>query len=108
MFRHNGLLCLVCLALSLVRDLTGDGAGDIKLIDVQGGLAEGGHGGVHACIAVGGAAEGGQVQSLAPSDDGDVEGEFTAAVGGRCLGDGQGRGGGELTAGPGGFGRLPI
>lgn len=59
--------------LPFVRDLAGHGAGHVELIDVQAGLAEGRHGGVHACIAVGRAAERGQVQGLAPCDDGDVE-----------------------------------
>ena len=85
--------------LSLVRDLAGHGAGHVQLVDVQGGLTEGGHGGVHACIAIGGAAERGQVQGFAPCNDGDVERELAAAVGRGRLGDGERRGGGELAAG---------
>lgn len=59
--------------LPFVGDLASHGAGHIELVDVQAGLAEGRHGGVHACIAVGRAAERGQVQGLAPCDDWDVE-----------------------------------
>lgn len=94
--------------LALVRDLAGHGAGHVQLVDVQAGLAEGRHGGVHACIAVGGAAERGQVQGLAPRDDGDVERELAPAVGRRRLGDGEGRRRGELAAGARRRGRLAV
>lgn len=94
--------------LALVRDLAGHGAGHVQLVDVQAGLAEGRHGGVHACIAVGGAAERGQVQSLAPRDDGDVERELAPAVGRGRLGDGEGRRRGELAAGARRRGRLAV
>ena len=67
--RRGGLLCLVAFALALVRDLAAHGAGHVELVDVQRGLAEGRHGRVHACIAVGGgAAQGGQVQRFAPQN----------------------------------------
>lgn len=59
--------------LSLVRDFAGHRAGHVELVDVEGGLTEGGHGGVHACIAIWRAAESSQVQSFAPCDDGDVK-----------------------------------
>lgn len=94
--------------LPFVGDLAGHGAGHVELVDVQAGLAEGRHGGVHACIAVGRAAERGQVQGLAPCDDGDVERELAAAVGRGRLGDGEGRRGGELAAGARRRGRLAV
>lgn len=85
--------------LSIIRDFTGHGAGHIQLVDVQAGLTEGGHGGVHAGVAIGGAVERSQVQGFAPGDDGDVEGEFAMAVGRGRLGDGERRRRGELAAG---------
>lgn len=78
---EDGLFRLALdFALPLVRDLVGHGAGHVQLVDVQAGLAEGRHGGVHACIAVGGAAQRSQVQGFAPRDDGDVERELAPAV----------------------------
>lgn len=77
---HRSILHLVLLVLSLVWDLARNRTRHVQFVDVQGGLAEGGHGGVHACIAVGGAAEGGQVESFAPGDDGDVEGQLASTV----------------------------
>lgn len=85
--------------LSFVGNFAGHGAGHIELVDVKSVLAEGRHGGVHACIAIGGAAERGKVQGFAPSDDGDVQGELATAVGRGGLGDGERRRGGELAAG---------
>lgn len=76
------LVWLVRFGFSFIWDLVGDRAGHIQLVDVQAGLAEWGHGRVHACIAIGGAAQGSQVQRLAPGDDGDVQGELPPAVGG--------------------------
>lgn len=109
MFAEDGLVRLALhFALPLVGDLAGHGAGHVQLVDVQAGLAEGRHGGVHACIAVGGAAERGQVQGLAPRDDGDVERELAAAVRRGRLGDGEGRRGGELAAGAWRRGRLAV
>lgn len=87
------------LGLPLIGDFAGHGARHIELVDVEGGLTEGRHGGVHACIAVGGAAECGQVQGFAPCDDGNVERKFATPVGRRRLGDGERRRGGELAAG---------
>lgn len=108
LFRHRGILYLVLLVLPLIRDFACNRAGHIQFVDVQGGLAEWGHGWVHACIAIWGAAEGSQVKSFAPSDDGDVEGELAPAVWGWVLGDGERRRWGELSAGPWGGGRLSI
>lgn len=54
---------------------------------------------MHACIAIGRAAECGQVQGFAPCDDGDVERKLATAVRRGRLGDGEGRRGGELAAG---------
>lgn len=59
--------------ISLIRDFAGHCAGHVELVNVKCGLAEGRHGCVHACIAIGRAAECCKVQGLAPSDDGDVE-----------------------------------
>ncbi len=101
LFAQRNLISLVRLAFALVRNLAGGGAGHVELVDVQRGLAERGHGRVHACIAIGGTAKGSQVQSLATGDDGDVEGQFAAAVGGRGLGDGQRGWGRKLAAGTG-------
>lgn len=106
--RGGRFLRLVRLALAFIRDLAGDGAGHVELVDVQRGLTEGRHGGVHACIAIGGAAQGRQVQRLASGDDGDVERELTPPVRRRRLGDGQGWWRGELAACPRGLGRLPV
>lgn len=108
LFGHRGVLHLVLLVLSLIRDFARNWAGHIQFVDVQSGLAEWGHGWVHACIAIWGAAEGSQVKSFAPSDDGDVEGELAPTVWGWVLGDGERRRWGELSAGPGGGGRLSI
>lgn len=108
LFAHGRFLRLVLLVLSLVGDFARDRAGHVEFIDVQGGLAERGHGRVHACIAVWGTTEGSQVKSFAPGDDGDVEGELAPAIWGWVLGDGERRRGGELPAGPGGAGRLSI
>lgn len=84
---------------SLIRDFAGHGARDVELVDVEGGLTEGWHGGVHACIAIGRTAECSQVQGFATRDDGDVEWKFAAAVGRGWLGDGEWRRRGELAAG---------
>lgn len=84
--------------LSVVREFARHAAGHIELVDVQRGFTERGHG-VHACIAIGRAAEGCQVQRFAPGDDRDVEGQLATAVGRGRLGDGEGRRGGELAAG---------
>lgn len=109
MLAEDGLFRLALdFALPLVRDLAGHGAGNVQLVDVQTGLAEGRHGGVHACIAVRGAAQCGQVQGLAPCDDGDVERELAPAVRRGRLGDGEGRRGGELAAGARRRGRLAV
>lgn len=108
LFAEGNLIGLVRLSLSLVGDLAGDGTGHIELVDVQSGLAKGWHGGVHACIAIGGTAEGGQIQSLPSGDDGDVEGQFAAPIGGRSLSDGQRWWGRELAAGTGWLGRLSV
>lgn len=105
---HWSILHLVLPVLSLIRDLARDRTRHVQFVDVQSGFTEGGHGGVHACIAIGGAAEGGQVESFAPSDDGDVEGELAPAVGGWVFGDGERRGRGELSAGSGGGWRLSV
>lgn len=69
------------LGFSLIGDLAGHGAGHKQLVDVQSGFTEGGHGGVHARIAVWGAAERGQVQRFASRDNGNVERELAAAIG---------------------------
>lgn len=53
LFGRRAVFRLVLLvALALVLDLAGYRAGHVQLVDVQGGLAERGHGRVHACIAV--------------------------------------------------------
>lgn len=58
MFAEDRLLSFaLSFGLLLIRDLAGHGAGHVELVDVERGLTEGGHVGVHACIAVGGAAE---------------------------------------------------
>lgn len=84
---------------TLIWDFAGHGAGHVELVDVERGLTEGRHGGVHACIAIGRTAECSQVQGFAPCDDGDVERKLATAVGRGCLGDGERRRGGELAAG---------
>lgn len=43
---------VLLVAIALVLDLAGDRAGHVQFVDVQGCLAEWGHGRVHACIAV--------------------------------------------------------
>lgn len=97
---EDGLLSFpFSFGLCFVWDFAGHCAGHVELVDVERGLTEGGHGGVHACIAVGRAAERSQVQGFAACDDGNVEGKFATAVGRRRLGDGEGRRGGELAAG---------
>lgn len=108
LFARWGIFHFVFLVLALIRDFARDRAGHVQFVDVQGGLAEWGHGWVHACIAIWGAAEGSQVKSFAPSDNGDVEGELAPAVWGWILGNSERRWGGELSAGPGGAGRLSI
>lgn len=99
---------LSSFGLLFIRDLAGHGAGHVQLVDVQRGLIEGGHGGVHACVAVGRAAERGQVQGFPARDDGDVERELAPAVRRGRLGDGEGRRGGELAAGSRRGGRLAV
>lgn len=108
LFAHWGIFHFVLFVLGLIRDFACDRAGHVEFIDIQGGLAEWGHRWVHACIAIWGTAEGSQVKSFAPSDDGDVEGELAPTVRGWILGDSERRRGGELSAGPGGAGRLSI
>lgn len=105
---HWSILHLVLPVLSLIWDLACNWTWHVQFVDVQSGFTEGGHGGVHACIAIGGAAEGGQVESFAPSDDGDVEGELAPAVGGWVFGNGERRGWGELSAGSGGGWGLSV
>lgn len=85
--------------ISLIRDFAGHCAGHVELVNVKCGLAEGRHGCVHACIAIGRAAECCKVQGLAPSDDGDVEWKFASAVRRGILRDGKRRRRGELAAG---------
>jgi len=94
--------------LPLVGDLAGRGAaGQVKLVDVVGGLTEGRRGGVRAGVAVGGTHQRRQVQGgFAPRDDGDVERKLAPAVGRRRLADGERRRGGELAAGARRRGRL--
>lgn len=59
--------------LCIIRDFASHGAGNVELVDVEGGLTEGWHSGVHAGVTIGRTAECGQVQGFAPCDDGDVE-----------------------------------
>lgn len=102
------LLLLLRGRFSFVWDFIGVATGHVELVDVQRGLAEGGHGGVDAGVAIGGAAERGQVQRLAAGDDGDVEGQLPAAAGRRRLADGERRRRRELAVGSGGLGGLPV
>lgn len=67
------LLEVFSFGLSIIRDFASHGAGDVELVDVEGGLTEGRHGGVHARVTIGRTAECGQIQGFAPCDDGDVE-----------------------------------
>lgn len=108
LFAQWNLISFLRFAFALIRNLAGDWAGHVELVNVQRCLAERGHGWVHACIAIGGTAKGSQVQSLPTGDDGDVEGQFAAAVGRRGLGDSQRGWGGELAAGTGRLRWLSI
>ena len=60
----RGLFGLLGGSVTLVWDLVGKAAGHVELAGVQCGFAEGRHGRVHAGVAVGAAAERGQVQGL--------------------------------------------
>lgn len=80
MLADRSVLHLFLLVLPLVWDFACNRAGHIKFVDVQCGFAEWGHSGIHACIAIGGAAKGSQVKSFAPGDDGNVQRELAAAV----------------------------
>lgn len=77
----RGLFGFLGGSVTLVWDLVGKAAGHVELAGVQCGFAKGRHGRVHAGVAVGAAAECGQVQGLAACDDGDVQGELPPAAG---------------------------
>lgn len=105
---HRRVFGLLRGRIALIWNLVGEAAGHIELAGVQCGLAEGRHGRVHAGVAIGVAAEGGQVQGLAAGDNGDVQGELPPAAWRRCLGDGQRWWRGELAGGTRGLGGVTV